>query len=455
MARSKAYLFRGVEIRWTCAPELLTEGGDTPAKATLHFPGGLEDYLGVKLGNRVAVTDKAFTGRVDLAGDQGRIEWAVAWPLDGEGSISSYCNTVPTPDGGTHESGLKSALAKGLRGYGERTRNRQSGQITGDDVLGSSAAMLSVFIREPSFHGQTKEKLANPEAAKQVEGVIRDHFDHWLSAAPLEANALLAFVIDRAEERVRRRKEREVNRKAATRKLRLPGKLADCSQRSATGTEILLVEGDSAGGSAKQARDRKTQAILPLKGKILNVANAGRDKMTANKEISDIILALGCGTGSAYREEDLRYEKVIIMTDADVDGAHISSLLMTLFYREFPGLVADGHLYLALPPLYRITQGAKTLYAKDDDHREQLMATEFTGRGKIEVSHFKGLGEMPASQLKVTTMSPATRTLARIMVPEDRAPNTAELVEHLMGKKPELRLAYILEHAPEATDLDI
>ena len=455
MARSKAYLFRGVEIRWTCAPELLTEGGGTPAKATLHFPGGLEDYLGVKLGDRAAVTDKAFAGRVDLAGDQGRIEWAVAWPLDAEGSISSYCNTVPTPDGGTHESGLKSALAKGLRGYGERTKNRQSGQITGDDVLGSSAAMLSVFIREPSFHGQTKEKLANPEAAKQVEGVIRDHFDHWLSAAPREADALLAFVIDRAEERVRRRKEREVNRKAATRKLRLPGKLADCSQRAATGTEILLVEGDSAGGSAKQARDRKTQAVLPLKGKILNVANAGRDKMTANKEISDIILALGCGTGSAYREEDLRYEKVIIMTDADVDGAHIASLLMTLFYREFPGLVADGHLYLALPPLYRITQGAKTLYAKDDDHREQLMATEFTGRGKIEVSHFKGLGEMPASQLKVTTMSPATRTLARIMVPEDRAPNTAELVEHLMGKKPELRLAYILEHAPEATDLDI
>jgi len=455
MARSKAYLFRGVEIRWTCAPELLAEDGDTPAKATLHFPGGLEDYLGVKLGERAAVTDKAFSGRVDLAGDKGRIEWAVTWPLDAESSISSYCNTVPTPDGGTHEFGLKSALAKGLRGYGERTKNRQAGQITGDDVLGSSAAMLSVFIREPSFHGQTKEKLANPEAAKQVEGVIRDHFDHWLSAAPQEANALLAFVIDRAEERVRRRKEREVNRKAATRKLRLPGKLADCSQRAAPGTEILLVEGDSAGGSAKQARDRKTQAVLPLKGKILNVANAGRDKMTANKEISDIILALGCGTGDAYREDDLRYEKVIIMTDADVDGAHIASLLMTLFYREFSGLVADGHLYLALPPLYRITQGARTLYAKDDDHRAQLMATEFTGRGKVEVSRFKGLGEMPASQLKVTTMSPATRTLARIMVPEDRAPNTAELVEHLMGKKPELRLAYILEHAPEATDLDI
>jgi len=455
MARSKAYLFRGVKILWTCAPELLAEGGDTPAKATLHFPGGLEDYLRVKLGERGQVTEKAFSGRVDLADDQGRVEWAISWPLDAEGSISSYCNTVPTPDGGTHESGLKSSLAKGLRGYGERTKNRQAGQITGDDVLGSAAVMLSIFIREPSFHGQTKEKLANPEAAKQVEGVVRDHFDHWLSAAPKAANDLLAFVVDRAEERVRRRKEREINRKAATRKLRLPGKLADCSHRAATGTEILLVEGDSAGGSAKQARDRKTQAVLPLKGKILNVANAGRDKMTANKEINDIILALGCGSGDGYREEELRYEKVIIMTDADVDGAHIASLLMTLFYREFPGLVADGHLYLALPPLYRITQGAKTLYAKDDAHREQLMATDFTGRGKVEVSRFKGLGEMPASQLKVTTMSPKTRTLARVIVPEDRAPNTAELVEHLMGKKPELRLAYIMEHAPEATDLDI
>ena len=455
MARSKAYLFRGVEIRWTCADELLADGGDTPAKATLHFPGGLEDYLGLKLGERAAVTDKTFAGRVDLAMNEGRVEWAVTWPLDAEGSISSYCNTVPTPDGGTHESGLKSALAKGLRGYGERTKNRQAAQVTGEDVLGSAAAMLSVFIREPSFHGQTKEKLANPEATKQVEGVIRDHFDHWLSAAPQQANALLGFVIDRAEERVRRRKEREVNRKAATRKLRLPGKLSDCSQRAAAGTEILLVEGDSAGGSAKQARNRKTQAVLPLKGKILNVANAGRDKMAANKEISDIILALGCGIGDAYREDDLRYEKVIIMTDADVDGAHIASLLMTLFYREFPGLVADGHLYLALPPLYRITQGAKTLYAKDDDHRERLIATEFSGRGKVEVSRFKGLGEMPAAQLKVTTMSPDSRTLARIMVPEDRVPETAGLVEHLMGKKPELRLAYIMKHAPDAGELDI
>ena len=455
MARSKAYLFRGVEIRWACAPDLLAEGGETPAKATLRFPGGLEDFLGVKLGERGQVTPTAFAGRVDLAGEQGRIEWAIAWPLDAEGSISSYCNTVPTPAGGTHESGLKSALAKGLRGYGERTKNRQAGQITGDDVLGSSAAMLSVFIREPSFHGQTKEKLANPEAAKQVEGVIRDHFDHWLSASPKAANELLAFVIDRAEERVRRRKEREVNRKAATRKLRLPGKLADCSQRAAKGTEVLLVEGESAGGSAKQARNRKTQAVLPLKGKILNVANAGRDKMNANKEISDILLALGCGAGDGYREDDLRYEKVIIMTDADVDGAHIASLLMTFFYREIPGLVADGHLYLALPPLYRITQGAKTLYAKDDAHREALLATEFTGRGKVEVSRFKGLGEMPAAQLKVTTMDPGSRTLARVMVPEDRAPDTADLVEHLMGKKPELRLAYILEHAPEARELDV
>ncbi len=455
MARSKAYLFRGVEIRWTCAPELLGGDKETPAEATLHFPGGLEEYLAVTLGERETVTVQPFCGRVELSGNEGRVEWAVAWPLDGEGSMSSYCNTVPTPEGGTHESGLRSALAKGLRAYGERAKNRQAGQITGEDVQGTAAAMLSVFIREPQFHGQTKEKLANPDAAKQVETVVRDHVDHGLSAAPKSANDLLGFVIDRAEERLKRRKEREVSRKAATRKLRLPGKLTDCSQRAAEGTEILLVEGDSAGGSAKQARDRKTQAVLPLRGKILNVASAGQDKMDANREIGDILLALGCGSGDAYQEDDLRYEKVIIMTDADVDGAHIASLLMTYFYRQMPGLVRDGHLYLALPPLYRITQGAKTIYAKDDAHKDRLMATEFTGRGKIEVSRFKGLGEMPAVQLKETTMSPSKRTLLRVMIPEGRIPQTAELVEHLMGRKPELRLAYIQEHAPEATDLDI
>ena len=459
MARSKAYLFRGVEIRWRCAPALAAEdsktpGPETPASAVLHFPGGLEDYLPVALAERGTVTPEPFCGRAELAKKQGQVEWAVAWPAVGEGSIRSYCNTVPTPAGGTHETGLRAALARGLKAYAGRVNNRQARHITGDDVLGAATGLLSVFIPKPQFHGQTKERLANPEVAKQVEAVIQDHFDHWLSAAPQSANELLDFIVARAEARLKRRQEREVLRNSATRKLRLPGKLADCTQRAAAGTEILLVEGDSAGGTAKAARDRATQAILPLRGKILNVASAGQDKTNANREIANILLALGCRAGDGYREEDLRYERVVIMTDADVDGAHIASLLMTFFYRQIPGLVQGGHLFLALPPLYRLSQGDKTVYAKDDAHRDALIASEFDGRWKVDISYFKGLGEMSAAQLKLTTVAPETRTLLRVTVGENGDDGAAALVEQLMGRKPELRLQYIREHALQARDLD-
>src|SRR3954469_14324244 len=466
MARSKAYLYKGVEIRWACDPELLSLDAITPASETLHFPGGLNDYLTAALKDRKGITPAPFAGEAAFPGDAGRAEWAIAWPEDEEGFIHSYCNTVPTPQGGSHEMGLRTALTRGIKSFGEMVGNKRAGQVTADDVVGGATILLSVFIRDPSFQGQTKEKLATAEAARLVDTAVKDHFDHWLSGNPTSGNALLDYLIEKAEERQRKRQAKEMSRKTATRRLRLPGKLADCSRTTPEGTEIFLVEGDSAGGSAKQARSRETQAILPLRGKILNVASASADKMRANQELSDLIQALGCGVGRDFSSEKLRYERVIIMTDADVDGAHIASLLMTFFYREMAGLIQNGHLFLALPPLYRLTQGDVARYARDDAHREELLQTAFNGRGKIEVSCFKGLGEMPARYLKSTTMDPAQRTLLRVKLPTRADPaalesadegfeRTEKLVETLMGRRPELRFDYIQKNARFARDLDL
>jgi topoisomerase-4 subunit B len=464
MARSKAYLFRGVAVHWRCDPTLLKGDEQTPAEAVLHFPGGLVDFLAAGLKDRPTVTPRPFAGEARFPDQAGRVEWAVAWPADGdedEGFLNSYCNTIPTPQGGTHEQGLKAALAKGLRAYAELAGNKQAGKVTADDVTGGTCAMLSVFIRDPQFQGQTKDKLATAEAARLVENAVRDHFDHWLSGDPEAANRLLEAVIARAEARLRRRQERETKRASPTRRLRLPGKLADCTRTAKDGTEIFLVEGDSAGGSAKQARNRATQAVLPLRGKILNVASASDDKLRANQEVQDLAEALGCGTRQRYDEQALRYDKVIVMTDADVDGAHIASLLMTFFYKEMPQLIENGHLYLAMPPLYRLSAGGKVLYARDDAHKEELLAKEFSSR-KVEISRFKGLGEMPPAQLKETTMDPTRRTLLRVVVPHghneeeiESAHVTANLVESLMGRKPELRFAFIQERAKFVDNIDV
>ena len=459
LCRSKAYLYRGVRIKWSVDPVLLKGDSDTPANAELHFPGGLRDSLEAELGDSPRAVPNIWAGEASLPnaanGDsQGKLEWACAWLERGEAMLDTYCNTVPTPLGGTHEAGFRSALLKGVRAWAETRGNKRGAQIIGEDVTGALAAKFSLFIRDPQFQGQTKEKLTSPEAGRLTEVSLRDRFDHFLAGDPQMADNLLAFVIDRAEERIRRRESKDTARKSATRRLRLPGKLADCAKENSEGTEIFLVEGDSAGGSAKQARDRNTQAILPLRGKILNVASASADKLRQNQELKDLIEALGCGVGSSFNRANLRYERVIIMTDADVDGAHIASLLMTFFYRELPELIRHGHIYLAQPPLYRLTQGAKSIYAMDDAARERLLKT-FKAGAKVEVSRFKGLGEMPPAMLKDTTMDPAKRTLLRIVAsPESRA-HTSERVESLMGKRPELRFQFIQENARSVEALDI
>jgi topoisomerase-4 subunit B len=462
MARSKAYLFRGVEIRWRCAANLLQENGRlhdaTPAEATFHFPNGLADFLKERVGEIETVTPEPFAGRIERAENGGAVEWAVTWSPAGfgeaDGFIQSYCNTVPTPEGGTHEAGLRAVLMRGLKAYGELTGEKRAGLITAEDVAAQAGCLISVFIRNPEFQGQTKERLSSADAQRLVENTLRDPFDHWLTAQPKAATGLLEFVIERAEERLKRRKDREVARASATRKLRLPGKLADCSGTGTEGSEIFLVEGDSAGGSAKQARNRATQAILPLRGKILNVASATNDKTGANKELADLMLALGVQGGSKFKEEDLRYDRIIIMTDADVDGAHIASLLITFFYRTMPQMVRSGRLYLALPPLYRISHGTQIVYARDDVHKDELLETAFKGK-KPEISRFKGLGEMMPAQLKETTMDPARRTLARVTLPRAEE-SVEEMVETLMGRKAESRFRFIQENAEfAAADVDI
>ena len=454
MVRSKAYLFSGVEIRWKSA----IDDGETPQEATFHFPGGLADYLGEVLGNAATYAHAPFAGKVEFQerfGAAGSVEWAINWTPARDGFIQSYCNTVPTPEGGTHEAGFWAAILKGIRAYGELAGNRKAANITREDLTAGGCALVSCFIAEPEFVGQTKDRLATTEAARMVEGAVRDRFDNWLAADTKSAGAILDFLILRAEERMRRRQEKETQRKSATKRLRLPGKLVDCSATNREGTELFIVEGDSAGGSAKMARDRKTQALLPLRGKILNVLGAASSKMGQNQEINDLCQALGVSMGTKFNVEDLRYDKIIIMTDADVDGAHIASLLMTFFFTQMRPMIDQGHLYLACPPLFRLTQGAHRVYALDEAEKESWMARGLGGRGKIDVSRFKGLGEMDAKDLKETTMDPASRKLIRVTVDEDTPGETGDLVERLMGKKPELRFQYIQDNARFVEELDV
>ncbi|MBE6467240.1 MAG: DNA topoisomerase IV subunit B [Alphaproteobacteria bacterium] len=462
MARSKAFLFKGIKINWKCAPEILGEGEATPTETELCFPNGILDFLNYQVGSKTTINRRPFAGEADLDNDEGKVEWAITWPEDENGFCHSYCNTVITPFGGTHETGFKSALLKGLKEYGEMTNNKKAASVTAEDFLSDASIMLSLFIRDPQFQGQTKDKLTSSKATRLVESAVKDSFDHWLSSDLENAAALMEYVIERADARKKKKEEKEKVRKTPTKRLRLPGKLADCSQASSENTELFIVEGDSAGGSAKQGRDRVTQAILPLRGKILNVASASLEKITQNQEIKDMIEALGCGTKDNYKEENLRYEKIIIMTDADVDGAHIASLLMTFFYQHMPQLIANGHLFIATPPLYKIAVGGKNYYALDDEDKDKILAKVVKGNQKPDISRFKGLGEMSALQLKETTMDKKNRMLLRVMIPsttteegKEEAFETRRQVERLMGKNPELRFKFIIERAKFVDDLDI
>lgn len=465
LARSKAYLYRGVEIQWKCAKELLKDKQGIPEEDVIKFPNGVLDYLYSLVEGKTSLTPKPFYGAVDFPDGEGRVEFAIAWTEEEEeGFLSSYCNTIPTAEGGTHVQGLRAALSKGLKNYADMVNNKKAGILTPDDIFGSATILLSIFVREPQFQGQTKEKLTSPHAARLIENAVKDNFEHWLTADNAASKYLLDYLIQVADERRRAKDAHEMSRKSATRKLRLPGKLSDCSRKTSEGTEIFIVEGDSAGGSAKQARHRETQAILPLRGKVLNVASATSDKIRGNQEITDLIQALGCGVGKDFNLDKLRYERVIIMTDADVDGAHIASLLITLFYQEMRGLIESGSLYLALPPLYRLSAGGESVYARDDAHKEELLKTVFKGKKKVEMSRFKGLGEMPAAQLKETTMDMSKRNLMRIVLPEAEKSTdafkkaeggTAQLIERLMGKNPEARFEFIQENAKFVQDIDI
>ncbi len=463
--RSKAFLFKGVKIHFYCDPSLITEDMNIKSQDVFYFPNGLTEFLGDVIKNKklICKTNSIFSCDTILAEDKGKVECAITWfdpdTFEHTGFLSSYCNTVPTVEGGTHENGFRSAITKSLKQFAEMLGNKKGSQITSDDVFAEAGAMLSIFYKNPEFQGQTKEKFSSSDATRLVENAIKDRFDHWLIADKNNGIALLDFVIEKSDERLKSRKAKETMRKTATKKLRLPGKLADCSSRDRVNTELFLVEGDSAGGSAKQARDREKQAVLPLRGKILNVASASIDKLNENKEIHDIREAIGFDVSNKYSEESLRYDKVIIMTDADVDGAHIASLLMTFFYYQLPDLIRGKHLYLAMPPLYKISNKGKIFYVFDDAEKDKIIEKHF--KNGCEVSRFKGLGEMNADQLKDTTMDPKKRMLLRVEIPEkteegeEESKYTKDLVERLMGKNAENRFRFIQEHATFVKNLDI
>ena len=454
--KNKAFLFKGVKINWECGKNLLNRKDPTPAKETLFYPDGIEQYLKTELKNIKKIHEKSCSLKGDFEDKKGKVEFTIQWHSDRNNFAKSFANTVPTINGGTHESGFKAGIAKAIRKFAKFKKNKIVTKASQDDIFSNASYIVSVFINNPEFEGQTKGKLSSSFVLKYSDQSVSFLFEDWLNRNGKAANLIINFIEEKIRERNLYELKDNVDRQTSFRKIRLPGKLSDCASDKVEGTELFIVEGDSAGGSAKQARDRYTQAILPLRGKILNVKNSNSAKILANNEISNLLQALGCQRGNKYSRKDLRYEKIIIMTDADVDGDHISTLLLTFFLSEMPDLIKDGHLYMALPPLYKITAGNQSFYVKDEKEKDKIIKN-LKKSVKIEISRFKGLGEMMPAQLKETTMNKESRNLMKIALPKDKAKykKTNKLVNDLMGKNAELRLKFISENAGKNFNLDI
>ena len=455
LSKNKAYLQRGIKIYWECNKGLLNRKSSVPSKETLLFSKGLEDFLKNEISQKNAVHEKVCFQSGNLEDKKGRVEFAIQFNKEKIKYSKAFCNTVYNMNGGTHDAGFRSGIAKSIRKYAKNKNNKVVSKATQDDIFDQTAYILSVFISNPEFEGQTKHKLSSNFVQKYCDSFVSSSFDEWLNRNSKIAKNILNVLEEKIREKNIYDLNQNVERQNAFRKIRLPGKLSDCTSDKTEGTELFIVEGDSAGGSAKQARDRMTQAILPLRGKILNVKNSNASKILANNEINNLLQALGCGRGKNYSKKDLRYEKIIIMTDADVDGDHISTLLLTFFISEMPQLIHDGNLYLAVPPLYKLNISGKTVYAIDDLEKNRLVNKN--KKSKIEISRFKGLGEMMPAQLKETTMNKETRKLIKVNLPSQRQKlkNTNKLVNDLMGKNAELRLKFITENANGNLSLDI
>ena len=449
----KSVLVGGTTINFEIDKELIKD--NTPAKKSFFYKKGIEDYFQLEYASNSKLFEKNFLLKSKIK-DNENFETLISFNTNENSSLMSYCNTIATPDGGSHENGIRNGILKAIKLYGQKNQFSKISNINHSDIFDYSNVIISIFINDPSFEGQTKKRIIMPHLQKDIETKTQQEFLLWLNANKKNSKILLDNLIERALQRTDLSKIKELDRKSIKERNRLPGKLVDCSSKSIKDSEIFIVEGDSAGGSAKQARNREFQAILPLRGKILNVYNVGLSKIADNNEIQNLIQSLGCGIGKNFEISKLRYEKVILMTDADVDGSHIATLLITFFYKYMKSLIDENRLYLAMPPLFKIYNKNKSFYAFDENEKDKIIEKEFKS-DNYNITRFKGLGEMPADQLKETTMDQKKRNLTLINSEKAKKDlkNTEDLFETLMGKQAELRFKFIQNNANFIKNLDI